>query len=612
MIIILIFYFVSYILVFFFLFFEYNFIKLINYAIINRKGCNSMNFLNFILDDVKKYSEIVSKVIGMDVEVMDSSFTRIAGTGSLKEKVGLDMKEESHIYHQVLESKETIIILEPRKDMHCLTCEKKFLCKEELEISTPIMYQDDVIGVIGLICFEKYKKNEFIGKKDLYIQFLKQISEFISYKVYEYFHSLQLKRDNEILSNIIDRVQDIIILTNRKNQIELINKKGKSILAPILKKENIYLKSSSNFLNQKEFKFSYSGKEISGIGDIFSFSLEKNKELTKTLFVFKEISEFKKYLLSFHGNSSIILLESPQMQNIYSQISKVAKNNTSILITGESGTGKEIIAKQIHDLSSYSDGPFITVNCGAIPESLMESELFGYTKGAFTGADPKGKIGFFERAHNGTIFLDEIGEMPLQIQVKMLRVLQDKKITPIGSHTEKQVNVRIIAATNRNLEQEVKKRNFREDLFYRLNVFPIDIPPLRERKKDIKILVNFFVKKYYISFQMEQKDISTEVYQYFLEYSWPGNIRELRNTIEYCMNIIEENEKSIELKHLPPKLLNNKEKDKKIKTLAELERDAIQNLLQIYGNSSEAKKIIAKSLGIGIATLYRKIKNLEV
>lgn len=215
---------------------------------------------------------------------------------------------------------------------------------------------------------------------------------------------MQLKRDNEILSNIIDRVQDIIILTNRKNQIELINKKGKSILAPILKEENIYLKSSSNFLNQKEFKFSYSGKEISGIGDIFSFSLEKNKELTKTLFVFKEISEFKKYLLSFHGNSSIILLESPQMQNIYSQISKVAKNNTSILITGESGTGKEIIAKQIHDLSSYSDGPFITVNCGAIPESLMESELFGYTKGAFTGADPKGKIGFFERAHNGTIF----------------------------------------------------------------------------------------------------------------------------------------------------------------------------------------------------------------
>ena len=566
-----------------------------------------MNFLNFILDDVKKYSEIISKVINIDVEIMDSSFIRIAGTGNLKEKVGLNMKDESHIYHHVLKNKKTTIILEPREEKHCFYCQKKELCKEELEISTPIIYQEEVIGVIGLICFEKNKKYDFIEKKDLYIEFLEQISKFISYKVYVYFSNLQLKRDNEILSNIINRVQDIIILTNRKNQIELINKKGKSILGDITNKEKLILKTSSNFLNQKEFSFLYSGKEITAIGDIFTFSLENSKELTKTLFVFKEISEFKNYLLSFHGNSSIILLESPQMQNIYSQVSKVAKNNTSVLITGESGTGKEIIAKQIHDLSSYSDGAFIIVNCSAIPESLLESELFGYTKGAFTGADPKGKIGFFEKANNGTIFLDEIGEMPLQIQVKILRVLQDKKITPIGSRTEKQINVRIIAATNKNLEEEVEKRNFRQDLFYRLSVFPIDIPPLRERKKDIKTLVDFFIKKYYISFQKEQKEISTDVYQHFLEYSWPGNIRELKNTIEYCMNMIEENEKTIDLKHLPPKFLGNKEKDEKIKTLKELEKEAISNLLKIYGNSSEAKKIIAKSLGVGIATLYRKL-----
>jgi len=188
------------------------------------------------------------------------------------------------------------------------------------------------------------EKYDFIEKKDLYIQFLEQISKFISYKVYVYLSSLQLKRDNEILSNIIDRVQDIIILTNRKNEIELINKKGQNILGAIYKDEKIIVKTSSNFLNQKEFNFLYSGKEISAIGDIFTFSLEKSEELTKTLFVFKEISEFKNYLLSFHGNSSIILLESPQMQDIYSHVSKVAKNDTSVLITGESGTGKEIIA----------------------------------------------------------------------------------------------------------------------------------------------------------------------------------------------------------------------------------------------------------------------------
>ena len=176
----------------------------------------------------------------------------------------------------------------------------------------------------------------------------------------------------------------------------------------------------------------------------------------------------------------------------------------------------------------------------------------------------------------------------------------------------KQINVRIIAATNKNLEEEVEKRNFRQDLFYRLSVFPIDIPPLRERKKDIKTLVEFFIKKYYISFQKEQKEISTDVYQHFLEYSWPGNIRELKNTIEYCMNMIEENEKTIDLKHLPPKFLGNKEKDEKIKTLKELEKEAISNLLKIYGNSSEAKKIIAKSLGVGIATLYRKLSSYNL
>ena len=574
-----------------------------------------MNFLNFILSDVKKYSEVVSKVVNIDVEVMDSSFVRIAGTGNLEEKVGLSMRKESHIYHQVLKYKKTIIILNPRKDPHCSNCPNKSLCKEELEISTPIIYQDEVIGVIGLICFEKNKKYDFFIKKDLYIQFLEQIAEFISYKVYVYFSSLQLKRDNEILNSIIDRVQDIIILTNRKNQIELINKKGLNVLGKIHKNEKIVLKNSSSFLNQKEFNFLYSEKEISAIGDIFNFSLEKlekNEELNKTLFVFKEISEFKKYVLSFHENSSIILLESPQMQDIYSRISKVSKNDTSVIITGESGTGKEIIARHIHNLSTYSKGPFIIVNCGAIPESLIESELFGYTKGAFTGADPKGKIGFFEKANNGTIFLDEIGELPLQIQVKLLRVLQDKTITPIGSRTEKQINVRIIAATNKKLEEEIEKKNFREDLFYRLNVFPINIPPLRERKKDIKILIDFFVKKYYISFQKEQKDISENVYKLLMDYSWPGNIRELRNTIEYCMNMIEENETRIEPKHLPPKFLKNKEDLDDKKTLKEFEKENIINLIKIYGDNLEAKKIIAKSLGIGIATLYRKLKKYNL
>lgn len=568
-----------------------------------------MKLLNFVLEDIKKYTETVAKVIGIDVEVMDSSFMRIAGTGFFKNKVGLNMSEEAHIYHQVLEEQKTIIISNPREDKRCSSCYKKETCKEELEISTPIIYQKEVVGVIGLICFDKEKKVMFLERKELYIQFLEQISEFISYKLQEFFRNSQIKRDNEILKNIINRVQDNIILTDNKNNIELINQKGKSLFSNFPLNKKINISQSSTFLDKKKFQLSYLKNNITAIGDIFKFSLEENKDFSKTLLVFKELSDFKSYFSALNQKSTTIFLESPQMQNIYSKIEKVSKKDTSILITGESGTGKEMIAKLIHDSSQYADGPFVTVNCGAIPESLMESELFGYTKGAFTGADPKGKIGFFEQAQNGTIFLDEIGDMPLQIQVKMLRVLQDKTITPIGSREERKIHVRIIAATNKDLELAVQNNAFREDLFYRLSVFPIYLPPLRERKKDIKTLVDFFTKKYYLSFQAEEKEINRSVYQKFLQYSWPGNIRELKNTIEYCMNIIEETESEIQLKHLPPKFFtNNSNHDSPIKTLAEIEKESISKLLETYGNSSESKQLIAKHLDIGIATLYRKIK----
>lgn len=568
-----------------------------------------MKLLNFVLPDIKKYTETVAKVIGMDVEVMDASFIRIAGTGFFKDKVGLNMEEEAHIYHQVLQEQNTIVISNPRRDSRCTSCYKKESCMEELEISTPIIYQKEVIGVIGLICFDKNKKTDFLEKQELYIQFLQQISEFISYKLQEFFRNSQIKRDNEILKNIINRVQDSIILTDTKNNIELINQKGKSLFPNTELHKKISISHSSTFLDKQKFQLSYSQKNVTVIGDIFKFSLKENEVFSKTLLVFKELSDFKNYFTIFNQNLTTVFLESPQMQKIYSKIAKVSKNDTSILITGESGTGKEIIAKQIHDSSQYANGPFVTVNCGAIPESLMESELFGYIKGAFTGADPKGKIGFFEQAESGTIFLDEIGDMPLQIQVKMLRVLQDKKITPIGSREEKKIHVRIIAATNKDLDTAVKISTFREDLFYRLSVFPIYLPPLRERKKDIRSLVDFFVKKYYASFQSEEKEIDRSVYQKFLQYSWPGNIREVKNTIEYCMNMIDETETSIQLKHLPSKFFNySLNNDNSIKTLTQMEKEAISKLLHTYGNSTEAKQTIAKLLGIGIATLYRKLK----
>ncbi|MGX9728678.1 MAG: sigma-54-dependent transcriptional regulator [Candidatus Electronema sp. VV] len=226
-----------------------------------------------------------------------------------------------------------------------------------------------------------------------------------------------------------------------------------------------------------------------------------------------------------------IIGSSAEMLKIADLIRRVAPTPASVLITGESGTGKELIAKAVHDLSKVASNPFVAINCSAIPESLLESELFGHVKGAFTGAVAD-KPGLFEQAHTGTVFLDEIGELTLPIQTKLLRVLQERQIMPVGSARTKQVDVRIVAATNRNLEEEVMEKRFREDLFYRLAVVPVRLPPLRERKGDVPLLVEHFLKKYAKLMGREPQSISSYGMEVLMNYNFPGNVRELENIIE--------------------------------------------------------------------------------
>jgi two-component system response regulator AtoC len=231
---------------------------------------------------------------------------------------------------------------------------------------------------------------------------------------------------------------------------------------------------------------------------------------------------------------SNIVAKSPNMMEIFSTIKKIADYKTTCLLMGESGTGKELIARAIHYNSSRADKPFITVNCGAIPENLLESELFGHLKGSFTGAI-RTKKGLFEEADLGTLFLDEIGELPLLLQVKLLRALQEEEIRRVGDVNPIKINVRIVAATIKDLAREVEQGTFREDLFYRLNVLPIHLPPLRDRKEDIPIMVDYFVDKYTKKLSVKVKGVAPEVMGVFMEYDWPGNVRELENTIERAM-----------------------------------------------------------------------------
>lgn len=241
-----------------------------------------------------------------------------------------------------------------------------------------------------------------------------------------------------------------------------------------------------------------------------------------------------------------------KIENIKSQIKKISNSSSSVLITGDTGTGKEVVAKAIHYTSKRANNPFIPINCANIPDSLFESELFGYEEGAFTGAKKGGKLGLFELANGGSIFLDEIGELPIYLQAKLLRVLQENAIQRLGSITNIPVDIRIIAATNQDLESMVNENKFRADLFYRLNVIPIYLPPLNQRLSDIDILSTHFIEKYNRKLMKNINNISKEALELMKSYSWPGNVRELENTIEYAINM--EDTEIIHIESLPHRI----------------------------------------------------------
>ncbi len=307
-------------------------------------------------------------------------------------------------------------------------------------------------------------------------------------------------------------------------------------------------------------------------------------------------------------NKQGIIGKSPAMQRIFSLLGKVIQTPTTVLILGETGTGKELIARVIHYSGPLRNRPFVAENCGALPENILESELFGHVKGAFTGAI-QDKKGLFELANGGTIFLDEIGELGLAMQVKLLRVLQEGQIRPVGGSRFKKVNVRIIASTNRDLEEEVKKGNFRQDLYYRINVFPIVLPPLRKRREDIPLLVHHFMKKISKKLDWPMQDISPRAMDLLCHYDWPGNIRQLENEIERAM-ILASNSKLIDEEHLSSQITSlggdhAPPKDNTLKEAIEaLEKRMIKQALEKSGgNRTKA----AKALGLTRQGLLNKI-----
>jgi len=302
-----------------------------------------------------------------------------------------------------------------------------------------------------------------------------------------------------------------------------------------------------------------------------------------------------------------IVGKDPKMQVIYKLIEDIAPTDASVLIEGESGTGKELVALAIHQISSRKARPFVVINCSAYPTTLLESELFGHEKGAFTGATRQ-KSGRFEQADGGTVFLDEIGEIPLSAQIKLLRVLQTQRFERVGGEQTLNVDVRIIAATNKALLQEVKNGRFREDLYYRLNVIPVSLPPLRERLNDIPLLARHFLRRFAMEQDKDIEEFSTEAMRTLLDYSWPGNVRELKNSIEHATVLAKEGQ--IMVSDLPVALSAEKpKKEPGQPTITEHERDLVERVLEACGWN---KKEAARRLGISRNTLYVKLKKYQI
>ena len=344
-----------------------------------------------------------------------------------------------------------------------------------------------------------------------------------------------------------------------------------------------------------------------------NISERKGAATTVSKLIEQEIDAFYRW----HGSSERysfagIIGASPQMQRVFEMISRIAQTDITVLIDGESGTGKELVAKAIHTLSNRAERPFFVINCGAIPDNLLESELFGHTKGAFTGA-ANAKEGMFEAAHKSTLFLDEIGELPPQLQVKLLRALQDGEIKRVGSNETVRVDVRVLAATNKDLAKMVETGDFRSDLFYRLNVIQMTLPPLRQRADDVTLLARHFMDKFSKKLRKDVIGFALETVEMLRKYSWPGNVRELENAVERAVALAVG---SRVLPHdLPPHVLNSAQpqnghiaEDDHL-TLKEVER---RHILETMEATDWNQEIASKRLGIGRTTLWRKLKEYNM
>lgn len=580
-----------------------------------------------IKEHVKKYASAISSLINVDVGIVDKNMVRVTGTGLYKNIEGVYAL--GSVYKNSLETGKTNIIENPRQHDLCTECLDKNKCREKLEIATPIYCCDEIVGVIGLVCFNDEQKKKILSDIDSYLNFTKQIAEFIGIKFYEYQENLMQKDRESTLNTIIDNISKGVIISDCNDVIIKINNIASAKLklkSDVLGKTMKLVSQNDYLMNEEVFNMVIENEEYNVAGKIIP--LKSFNKTRSNAFVFEDVKKISRNILEMTSSDNMITLEniygtSAATQSLKENIQKIANTNSTVLITGESGTGKELVARSLHSHGNRRNKPFVVINCSAIPDTLLESELFGYVKGAFTGASQNGRMGKFELANTGVIFLDEIGDMPLYLQAKILRVIQEKKIERIGSNKSIDLDIKIIAATNIDLEKKIMEQKFRGDLYYRLNVIPIKLLPLRERKEDILPIINSLIDKYNRLSDKYVHSIDEDVKRALINYEWPGNVRELENVMELMINMSGSNG-VISSDLLPENILHHCDNisssidellinDKsELEDFEKIEKIYIEKSLKKYGDDTESKKYIADKMNIGLTTLYRKMKKYNI
>lgn len=577
--------------------------------------------LRDIKSTVQQTADAIAAALKLEVEIADADLIRIAGTGKYRKLCNRPL-DDGFVYRHVMQTGDPVIIDNPGFNALCEPCLRRGKCLEFYEVAMPIVAGEQIIGTIGLLSFDEEQTERLKENRDSLLRFLEKMAELLVSKVIEHDRNRERELLTSQLLTVLNLLHDGILLVDNEKRVTHYN----SLAAKLLDIEEGQSQSLTHLLEEKVFwKAVVQGESFSGqvkgrrVATQFYCSvvpINKHGVIEGAVITLRDMQQIKKIVKDATVNEietsfSEIIGVSAKMNELKKIALRVAPTNATLLIQGESGTGKELLARAIHQSSKRKDHAFIALNCGAIPENLLESELFGYEDGAFTGARRGGKLGKFELAHQGTIFLDEIGDMSLHLQVKLLRVLQERRVERIGSTRSLPVDVRVLAATNRDLEKMVAAGEFREDLFYRLNVIPLTIPPLRERREDIPILIRFYLEHYSEIIGKQVKGISPEAEETLVKYSWPGNVRELGNVIEYCVAMAPGELITADI--LPKRLKTQPKEDPQDLSLnlRVLERQAIMKALSLAiadGHKEDAARI----LGISRATLYRKIKEYDI